>query len=594
MSMNDQRLDLRASEQLRSVVENLLTTVLATAFASGALLFLLRATVSQPLGSEWFVLLNSVGVARLAVWWFYRQHAADDPRNRGAMRALTVCALVSGLIWAASIWTLGTPEQHHLQVIVEFACLAIATGGAFGTVASRSTAYSIFIPPVLAPFVFGMLHDDRYYRIVGVMSLVYGLILARMIYMLNSQFRHQISVREENQGLLVELSRRTQEAEAANEAKSRFLAAASHDLRQPMQVIVLRAHALVELDLPPEAKTAATRLDDAIGNLQDLFDRLLDISQLEARAVVPQVAPFALQQLFTRLEESYRELAWQDAIELKVEPSALWAASDPLMLERILRQLLDNALRYATRRSITLSARRIEGGVAVEVHDTGPGIPPEKQKEVFKEFVQLNNPQRDRRMGLGLGLAIADRLARLLGHSLELDSELGKGSTFRVILPEAQPVAPPQPAAPPRSADDVLDGVLVAVLDDTPDVLEALSTMLRRWRCETVAATSSDALAQALRDDGRKPDVLICDYRLAESRNGIDVIHALRSEFQLNCPALLITGDVTTKQTGELSAAGITVMQKPVRIATLRGTLTALFASRAQATERAVEQAPVA
>ena len=592
MSMNDQRLDLRASEQLRSVVENLLTTVLATAFASGSLLYLLRATVRQPLGSEWFVLLNSVGVARLAVWWLYRQRVADDPRNRSAMRALTACAGISGLIWASSIWTLGTPEQYHLQVVVEFACLAIATGGAFGTVASRSTAYSIFIPPVLAPFVFGMLHDDRYYRIVGVMSLVYGLILARMIYMLNSHFRHQIAVREENQGLLVELSRRTQEAEAANEAKSRFLAAASHDLRQPMQVIVLRAHALVELDLPAEAKTTAARLDDAIGNLQDLFDRLLDISQLEARAVVPQVAPFALQQLFARLEESYRELAWQDAIELKVEPSELWTASDPLMLERILRQLLDNALRYATRRSITLRARRVEHGIAVEVHDTGPGIPLEKQKDIFKEFVQLNNPQRDRRMGLGLGLAIADRLARLLGHRLELDSEPGHGSTFRVIVPEVQPTPAPKPVAAPRSGADVLEGVVVAVLDDTPDVLEALCAMLHRWRCATVAATSSDALARALRADARLPDVLICDYRLAESRNGIDVIHALRSEFQLRCPALLITGDVSTKQSAELSAAGITVMQKPVRIATLRGTLATLFAARAAAPQAVAEDLP--
>lgn len=583
MSMIGQRLDLRASEQLRSVVENLLTTVLATAFASGALLYLLRATVSQPLGSEWFVLLNSVGIVRLTVWWFYRQRAADDPRNRIAMRALTICALVSGLIWAASIWTLGAPEQYHLQVVVEFACLAIATGGAFGTVASRSTAYSIFIPPVLAPFVFGMLHDDRYYRIVGVMSLVYGLILARMIFMLNRQFRHQISVREENQSLLGELSRRTQEAETANEAKSRFLAAASHDLRQPMQVIVLRAHALAEMDLPVDAKFTVARLDDAIGNLQDLFDRLLDISQLEARAVVPQVAPFALQQLFARLEESYRELAWQDAIELEVESTDLWTASDPLMLERILRQLLDNALRYATRRSITVSARRVDGGIAVEVHDTGPGIPLDRQQDIFKEFVQLNNPQRDRRMGLGLGLAIADRLARLLGHRLELDSELGQGATFRAVVPEVQPPPAPKPVAPPRADADVLEGVLVAVLDDTPDVLEALVAMLRRWRCETIAATSGEALAHALREDKRKPDVLICDYRLAESRNGIDVIHVLRGEFNPSCPALLITGDVTTKQSSELTAAGITVMQKPVRIAALRSTLAGLFASRAPA-----------
>lgn len=575
MSADRQRLDLGASEQLRSVAENLVSTVTATAFASSALLYLLRATVEEPLGIIWLVLLNCVGVARLVMLWLYRSHAHDDPRNRIVMRALTGCALVSGLIWAASVWTLGAPEQYHLQVVVMFACLAIATGGAFGTVASLRTAYAIFIPPVFAPFAFGVLHDDRYYRIVGVMALIYGLILARMIYMLNRQFRHQISVREENQGLLGELSRRTEEAETANEAKSRFLIAASHDLRQPMQAIVLRARALSDLELPPEAKTTTARLDDAISTMLDLFDRLLDVSQLEAHAVVPHMTPFALQPLFARLQESYRDLAWVDAIELKVEPSTLWVTSDALMLERILRQLLDNALRHAIRRSVALSARRVDAGVAVEVRDTGPGIPHDKQKDIFKEFVQLNNPQRDRRMGLGLGLSIADRLARLLGHHLELESEVGHGAAFCVIVPEAEPRPESQRVVSADNDSGALEGLLVAVLDDTPDVLEALSAMIRRWRCETIAATNSEELIHALRLSERKPDVLICDYRLAESCNGIEVILALRNELGLTCPALLITGDMAMQQNSELSAASITVMQKPVRPALMRSTLAA-------------------
>jgi signal transduction histidine kinase len=574
MSATDrQRLDLGASEQLRSVSENLVSTVVATAFASSALLYLLRATVDEPLGFIWLALLNCVGIARLAILWMYRSRAHDDLRNQGVMHALTGCALISGLIWAASVWILGAPEQYHLQVVVMFACLAIATGGAFGTVASRRTAYAIFIPPVLAPFVFGLLHDDRYYRIVGVMSLVYGLILARMIYMLNRQFRHQISVREENQSLVGELSRRTEEAEMANAAKSRFLVAASHDLRQPMQTIVLRARALSELELPAEAKAVAARLNDAIDTMLDLFDRLLDVSQLEARAIVPHVTSFALQALFARLEESYCDLAWKEAIELKVEASALWVTSDAVMLERILRQLLDNALRHAIRRSVVLSARRVDDGVAVEVRDTGPGIPQDRQKDIFKEFVQLNNPQRDRRMGLGLGLAIADRLAQLLGHRLELESEVGEGAAFRVIVAEAQPKPAPMGAVFGDDDPAALEGLLVAVLDDTPDVLEALSAMLRRWRCETLSATNSEQLTLALQQSERKPDVLICDYRLAEPSNGIEVILALRKESGLTCPALLITGDVATQQNDELAAEGITVMQKPVRPALMRSTL---------------------
>jgi two-component system, sensor histidine kinase len=575
MALVSQRLDLRASEELRAVAENLLQTVAATAFASVALLYLLRETVGEPLGYIWVTAVNCVGVVRLITLWLYRARAADDPRNQTLMRTLTACALISGLIWAASVWVLGAPSQYHLQVVVMFACLAIATGGAFGTVASLPTAYAIFSPPVLAPFVFGVTHTDRYYHIVGVMTLIYGLIMARMIFILNSQFRRQIAVRQENSSLLDELRRRTAEAEAANEAKSRFLIAASHDLRQPMQTIVLRAHALTQFSLPFDAKASAMRLDEAIGTLQGLFDALLDVSRLEAGAVQKLVLPFALQPLFTQLEENYADTAQQEAIEMTVEPTALWVSSDPQLLDRILRQLLDNALRHAIRRSIALSARRVDDGVLIEVRDTGPGIPREKQKEIFKEFIQLDNPQRDRRKGLGLGLSIVDRLARLLDHRLELESELGHGAAFRVIVPEAQPERLGKREAPVVAEPVALDGVFVAVLDDTPDVLEAMSAMLRRWRCETVSATNSEALIQALRQHNRPPDLLICDYRLAETRNGSEVILALRNEMGITCPALLITGDVAMQQDQQLTDAGITLMQKPVRAAVLRSTIAA-------------------
>jgi len=484
-----------------------------------------------------------------------------------------VCALASGLIWAASIWTLGTPEQYHLQVVLEFACLAIATGGAFGTVASLRTAYSIFIPPVFAPFVFGLLHDDRYYRIVGVMSLVYGLILVRMIYMLNSQFRRQISVREENQSLLGELSRRTREAEAANEAKSRFLIAASHDLRQPMQVIVLRSQALADLPLSPMARAAAQRLDEAVSTMHGLFDALLDVSRLDAGAIDISVQPFSLQSLFTRLETNYAEVTQQSAIDWRVVPTNLWVASDERLLERILRQLLDNAVRHAIRRSIVLSARLVGDQVQVDVLDTGPGVPRDKQTEIFKEFVQLDNPQRDRNRGLGLGLAIAERLARLLGHRIELESEQGHGSTFRVIVPPAKSLPIIKPAPAPTDADASLDGALVAVLDDTADVLHMMEVTLQRWHCETIGATNSDQLTQALLQRGRHPDVIICDYRLAEPSDGIQVIEQLRGVLAITCPAFLITGDIEVNQDERLKTLRITVLRKPVRVATLRKAL---------------------
>jgi len=578
MSLPSTRLDLRATEELRAIADNLVQTVAATAFASGALVYLLRDTIAEPLGLIWLLVLNGVGAVRLLVLHRFRSRVPDDGRNRHLADVLATCALTSGLIWGASVWLLGTPEIYHLQVVLMFACLAIATGGAFGTVASLRTAYSIFVPPIAASFLFGVTHAGRYYHSVGVMSVVYGVILARMIWVLNAQFRRQVSLREHNTGLLDELRQRTAEAEAANEAKSRFLVAASHDLRQPMQVIVLRAQALADMPLAPQARIATQHLNDAVGTLHGLFDALLDVSRLDAGSVDLVVQPFPLSALFDRLERNYTESMQHSAIEWRALPTDLWISSDERQLERILRQLLDNAVRHAIRRSVLLRAHATGNEVAIEVRDTGPGIPRERHADIFKEFVQLDNPQRDRSRGLGLGLAIADRLVRLLGHRIELESEPGHGSAFRVIVPRAEPLpmAAPEPAPTPApEAAAPLDGMLVALLDDTADVLHMMELTLQRWRCTTIAATHSDRLIEKLLQHGQHPDAVICDYRLAEPDNGIEVIARLRSALGLTCRAFLITGDVELTQDDRLGALGITLLRKPVRVDALRAAVRA-------------------
>jgi CheY-like chemotaxis protein len=185
--------------------------------------------------------------------------------------------------------------------------------------------------------------------------------------------------------------------------------------------------------------------------------------------------------------------------------------------------------------------------------------------------VQLDYPQRDRSRGLGLGLAIAQRLARLLGHRIAIESELGQGSTFRVIAQQAQSLPMVKPAGTAASPDAVnLDGVLVAVLDDTADVLHMMEMTLQRWHCETIGATHSDQLTQALLQRGRHPDVIICDYRLAEQSDGVQVIEQLRNALGITCPAFLITGDIEVRQDERLKTLNITLLQKPVRVAALR------------------------
>lgn len=367
-----------------------------------------------------------------------------------------------------------------------------------------------------------------------------------------------------------ELRSKKDEAESATLAKSRFLAAASHDLRQPTQALGLFVERLAQLPHDDEARGLISHLDVAVRSLQDLLDALLDISRLDAQVVRVHVEPFALMPLLDQLLGNLRPLAQEKGLSLRVHACSAWVKSDAVLLQRILANLANNALRYTEHGGVLVACRKVRGGryLRIEVWDTGVGIAPEHQVDVFREFFQVGNSERDRNKGLGLGLNIVERTAHLLGHPLRLCSRPGQGSRFSIEVPVASALPErllslPLPARPQTT--DALQGLHVLVIEDNELVSRALQFLLESWGCQVRTAQGLDEALPGVAS-GQVPDVIISDYRLREGANGIDAIRHVRAMAGRPVPACLMSGD-TDSELMRLAGqgAGLPLLHKPVR-----------------------------
>ena len=374
---------------------------------------------------------------------------------------------------------------------------------------------------------------------------------------------------------LLDLAR--QRAEADDARKLRLLAAASHDLRQPLNAMGLYAQHLLEQNQDPNVHRISSRLAIAVEQLSRLLQSLFDYTRLTLPGGVqakPEV--FALRTLLVRLSGESRAEADAQGVELQLQCAELWVRSDPLLLERVLRNLLSNALRHAQARQVWLHVRVEQGVVQLEVGDDGQGLSEEEQSQVFEEFRQLDNPGRNAERGLGLGLAIVQQLAQLLGHPLRLDSSPGGGARFILQLPQAEAGE----WQPPAAVAAALSG-RVLLLEDDAAGREALSGLLQRWGCDVWACADPAEAMQCLRE--AQPQVLISDYRLAATEDGLRVIERLREEAGRMLPALLITADVSADLQERCTRAHVTLLGKPLLPARLRQALAVLLPAELRA-----------
>ncbi|MDJ0866726.1 MAG: hybrid sensor histidine kinase/response regulator [Myxococcota bacterium] len=362
-------------------------------------------------------------------------------------------------------------------------------------------------------------------------------------------------------------------ADRESAAKTGLLAAAGHDLRQPLHAVSLLADALRNKLDDPELRSIVQRIGDATQDLDEMLTGLLDRSKLDA-GLVATPGPLALQEVFDAVERDFASQAESAGAVLRVVPTRLFVRSDRQLLARIVRNLVSNALRYAPGGHVLVGARRRGDEVAIEVRDDGRGIPEAEQQRIFEAFRQL--PGAAHPGGLGLGLSIVDGLARVLGHRVALRSAPGRGSTFEVRVPRVAREAVPPPQAAPDGAAASVQGRRVLVVDDDPRVLDAVETALTEWGCQVRAARDAREAVAAVQ--GWEPQFVLCDYRLEGGTTGLQVLDALRGELGGELRAALVTGE---SQPGDLEAAraaGLPVLRKPVRAARLRALLAAASA----------------
>ncbi len=352
-----------------------------------------------------------------------------------------------------------------------------------------------------------------------------------------------------------------EEAERANAAKSRFLATASHDLRQPLQSLLLFLEALRPHVKDTAGKTMLTHLGRGLDAMKDLLDGLLDISRLDAGAVAPAFEDFSIQPLVDQLATSYAPVAAVKDLKLRVLPCNGTVRSDPTLLGRMIRNLLENAVRYTESGEIALECHREGMTLRILIRDTGIGIPPDHLDQIWEEFHQVGNIERDRNQGLGLGLAIVQRLSMLLDHPVEVRSTLSEGSTFTITVPlGGAALARPSVGTMTGSGG----GRFAVVVDDDAIVLMGLQSILQSWGYEVLVAGSIEEVLERLHADGRRPDIVITDYRLREQRFGTEGIVEIRRLLGADIPGILLTGETGPECAQKAETLNLAMLYKPV------------------------------
>ncbi len=369
-----------------------------------------------------------------------------------------------------------------------------------------------------------------------------------------------------------ELQRAREAAEAADRTKGRFLAAASHDLRQPLQSIMLFAEALRPHVTGEAGQGKMAHLMRGLDILQGLLNELLEVSRLDAGLVKPAIGEFDLSGLLSRLSDVYAPLAAEKGIAWQVTGCAVCARTDRALLEQMLRNLIENAIRFTNAGQVSIACRTEGARVWVDVKDTGIGIPEDQQGNVFEDLQQLGNPERDRNQGLGLGLGVVRRLSRMLDHPVVVSSIPGKGSRFSLAVPVVE--VPQKGALPPAlGAESDNKAPFVVAVDDDPIVLMGIVAMLRQWKCDPLGASSTDEALEQLRRDGRRPDVMLVDYRLREGRTGTEAVLKVRELHDDTVPAVIITGEIGPEPQRDAAEHGLDLLHKPVTPRLLRSVL---------------------
>jgi two-component system, sensor histidine kinase len=534
----------------------------------------------------WLGAFSLVSVARVAGSAYYVRGGALRASPRTWYRWTVAGTMAHALLWGACSLALSAAGDPLAESVLHVVLASVAMGAAV----HLSGFYLLlvaYIVSVIGPLILRDLWLGGSYHLllafmnamIGLYTLLNGRNQSRMIEEIVAQRRRNAelieALRLENQR--TDAARRS--AEHANAGMARFFAAANHDLRQPLNAMGLLAQTLHTRGAAVDVDEVSGHLVECVDGMTQVVDELLDISRLDAGSVAVQRSTFALDELLQELAHTYRPLAQSKGLRIDIDVGRVLVHSDRTLLARVVSNLLSNAIRYTERGVVRVGMVQTDAEVELAVEDTGIGIAAEELPRIFEEFYQVGNPARDRRLGLGLGLATVQRLSDLLGLHVAVQSTPGSGSRFSLRLPRGvQDDALVQGTRTARAVADPLLRRQVLVIEDDADSRAAMLGLLQAWGCVAQGAADG-AAALACVAAGFKPDAVLADLRLAGGASGIAAIEALRAVVSSALPALVVTGDVGSENARAAQAQGYAVLAKPIKAMALRAFLGEAFAT---------------
>ena len=562
----------------------------------------LWASLVTSLGTVW--ILSMVAPLQTMLWWL-ASHMLVLGGVYGVLRTLRTvqmaperqvarlvgCMAAMGLTWGSLGCLVWWSSGSRDGVIYAIGILTTVSSGALGLGAPLLRGYLVYlscavggvaVAVALGLGLAGSLVTLPAFVLLG----VYYLLTCGHAYALAQAARNSILLKFDNRRLLVELRAQTgralqaqEQAERASQDKSRFLAAASHDLRQPVHAIGLFLEALQRTPLSAHQSLVLGHAHSALGSTTEMLGTLLDYSRLEAGVVQARRVPFAVQPLLQALEQEFGAESDSKNLFYRTRETVAAALADRALVDLVMRNLISNALRYTQHGGVLISCRVRGARLALEVWDSGSGIAPEHLKDIFREFHQLGNPERDRRKGLGLGLAIVQRLATAMDTEVEVRSRPGRGTVFRLWLQPWTGTLLPEDRTLPDSGCSTLRHLNLWVIDDDDAVCLAMQTLLTSWGCTCHAAGSAEEALECARNFEAPfctPDLIITDYRLRNEQTGKQVLEMLRAHWGTGIPAIILTGDTSPQRLRDAQSTAAVLLHKPVSPSQLRETIAAL------------------
>lgn len=541
------------------------------------LIVLIRMPALMPI--IWFMSILSVCSLRLYHSYYLKSHVITDDNVKIQSVFLLTFSLVIGIIWG-SLGLILPIEKDILMLVLASILLSGMVAGSISFLSIYKPAYFAFAISCVVPLTFRCITSGNDILIMSG-SLIFALLIVNLFH---SHLAHiniikSINLGLENLDLIKKLQIEKNNAEEArkiadhnNKAKSRFLASASHDLRQPLHAMGFFVNALVNENDIKKSRSLAQKINKTSQSLRKLLSSLLNLSKIESGALVPQISTFRLDDLLSEFRREYSEISGQKGLDLKIGSCDFVVTSDRQMLGRILANLLSNAIRYTSVGFVRIYCLEEDNKIRLTVSDSGIGISDDKKEDIFREFYQIGNKGQDEVKGLGLGLSIVDGLCKILRHDLYMDSELGIGSSFSICLPRGQ-AREIEPESPDDRVwnDDVM--VNVMIIDGMEDSRTAMSELIRHWGHKVETVDRMEKAIDLIEKTDFHPNVIITDSQMINGLDCFQSIQKIHTSLGNEVPTIIVTGDMDKNKNREAKKYGYTLLHKPVRPSKLRSVL---------------------